>query len=411
MTLTASQPPQEPTGPRKRVCHVIFKHRIFDGRVFFKEAASLARAGYNVVLLAPALSGTWLGRRKEHRLTDDAPLVREGVRFESYPYRRWIPKVLGLRFAACRRDMLAALERIQPDICHFHEDEITMDVAAELKHRLPNTKLIFDYHEFYLHQMRVSASKQQELQHFVVTENRVLASADGVITVSDFISEYYRTLTDKPVVTVMNSQSARLFQDEGPPPPPDGYFWVVHEGSMSFDRGLRHLVRAARLVRSPHVRFLLIGGLPPGERAWFDEQTARDGTAARFHVTDMLPYQEVPRWLRRGHAGLCLNESPNALTGTPNKFFNYLRFGLAILTLEHPIMGPIVQRAGCGIVIPRRGTPAALAAAIDQLANDSVRVDGMSTAAARLFADELNWERMEERLLGLYREVLSDHAD
>jgi hypothetical protein len=35
----------------------------------------------------------------------------------------------------------------------------------------------------------------------------------------------------------------------------------------------------------------------------------------------------------------------------------------------------------------------------------------MSRAAARLFADELNWERMEERLLGLYREVLSDHAD
>lgn len=399
------------TMPRKRVCHVIFKHRIFDGRVFFKEAASLARAGYEVVLLAPALSGKWLGRRKEHQITDDAPLVREGVRFESYPYRRWIPKTFGLRFAVCRREMLAALERIQPDVCHFHEDEITMDVAAELKARLPHTKLIFDYHEFYLHQMRVLETKQQVLQHFVVTENRVLASADGVVTVSDFISEYYRTLTDKPVVTVMNSQSARLFQEREEEPSRDGHFWVVHEGRLSFDRGLHHLVHAARLVRSPRVRFLLIGGLPPGERAWFDEQTSKDGTTGRFHITDMLPYQEVPEWLRRGHAGVCLNESPNALTGTPNKFFNYLRFGLAILTLEHPIMGPIVQRAGCGIVISRRGVPAALAGAIDQLAGDPSMAASMSAAATRLFEDELNWERMEARLLGLYRDVLADHAD
>ncbi len=35
----------------------------------------------------------------------------------------------------------------------------------------------------------------------------------------------------------------------------------------------------------------------------------------------------------------------------------------------------------------------------------------MSAAASRLFADELNWERMEERLLALYREVLAADAD
>ena len=50
----------------------------------------------------------WLGKRKDHRLAGRcAHFVREGVRFESYPYRRWIPKNFGLRFAVCRREIFA----------------------------------------------------------------------------------------------------------------------------------------------------------------------------------------------------------------------------------------------------------------------------------------------------------------
>lgn len=393
-----------------RVCHVIFEHRSFDGRVFYKEAAALARAGYEVVLLVPGRPGGWLGKRKDYRRTDTAPVVLEGVRLESYPYRWWIPKQFGLRFAVCRREMLAAIERIQPDVVHFHEDGITMDVAAELKQRLPGVKLIFDFHEFFLHRLRLTDVQRRKLRHYVASENAVLAAADGIVTVSDFISDYYRTLTDTPIVTVMNSQSASLFRAAPDPPPRDGTFWVVHEGRMVFDRGLRTVVEAARCLRSPHVRFLLVGDLPAGEREWFAAQLARDGTAGRFVVTGMLPYLEVPAKLQGCDAGICLVESPNGLTGVPNKFFNYLRFGLPILTLEHPIMGPLVRRTGCGIVIPRTGAGEALASAIDGLAGDPSAAASMSASASRLFEEELNWEQMEARLLGLYRDVLADHA-
>lgn len=394
----------------KRVCHVIFEHRTFDGRIFHKEAASLARAGYEVVLLVPGLPGAMLGKRKDHQVTAGVPYVREGVRFETYPYRRWIPREFGLRLRMCRKEILARLVQLQPDLCHFHEDGVTMDVAAELKTVLPRTKLIFDFHEFFLHRLRIDEAKRRRLRHYVETENRVLAAADGVITVSDFMSQYYRTLTDAPVVTVMNSQSARLFHEGDELPARDGTFWVVHEGRLLFDRGLRIVLDAARLVRAPNVRFLLIGDLPPGELALFTEQTARDGTAGRFHMTGLLPYQQVPAWLRRGQVGLCLNQTPNALMGTPNKFFNYLRFGIPVLTLDHPIMGPIVRDASCGEVLPRPGVPQDLAAAIDRLAGNPLRQEAMSAAAARLFREELNWERMEERLVGLYRTVLGDHA-
>ena len=74
-------------------------------------------------------------------------------------------------------------------------------------------------------------------------------------------------------------------------------------------------------------------------------------------------------------------------------------------------MGPLVRRTGCGAIIPRNGAGEALANAVDQLAGDPSAAASMSAAATRLFEDELNWERMEARLLGLYRDVLADHAD
>jgi glycosyltransferase involved in cell wall biosynthesis len=225
------------------------------------------------------------------------------------------------------------------------------------------------------------------------------------------MSQYYRTLTDAPVATVMNSQSARVFKASDAPLERDDTFWVVHEGRMVFDRGLRVLVEAARLVRSPRVRFLLIGDLPRAERAWFEERTARDGTEGMFQVTGMVPYPEVPGWLLRGQAGVCLIEAPNGLTGAPNKFFNYLRFGLPVLTLEHPIMGPLVRHAQCGEVFSRTDAARELAGAIDRLADDPARLSAMSDAATQLFAGELNWERMEQRLFDLYRTVLAGHAD
>lgn len=395
----------------QRICHVVFEHSIFDGRIFFKEAVSLARAGYDVVLLVPRLPGGWLGRKREHRLAEDAPLVREGVRFESYACPTWLPRAFGLRRAVCRRAILGCLRRLEPDLCHFHEDGLTMEVAAEVKQVLPRTKLVFDYHEFFLHRLRLTHAKRRSIGRFVALEDRMLASVDGLATVSDLISRYYETLTDAPVVTVMNSQSARTFPAGAHVHPPDTTFRVVHEGRMLFDRGLRVLVEAARLVRSPRVQFLLVGDLPRAERAWFEAQTAQDGTEGRFQVTGMVPYPEVPGWLLRGQAGVCLIQAPNGLTGAPNKFFNYLRFGLPVLTLEHPIMGPLVRRAQCGEVFSRVDAARALAAAIDRLAEDPARLSGMSDAATRLFTEELNWERMEERLLGLYHQVLAGHAD
>lgn len=393
-------------GPR--VCHVIFDHSIFDGRVFHKEAVSLARAGYEVTLLVPEVFRGWMGRRREQAVTPGVPFVRNGVRFETYRCPKWVPHNFGLRRAVARRAIQSALQRLKPDVCHIHEDGVVLEAAAGLRGRLPGTRLIFDVHEFYLHQQRVSPRGRARLPAFLGAEQEVLASASGVITVSEFISTYYRTLFDGPVLTVMNSQSARIFARPPTAPADDGAFRVVHEGRFPFNRGLKLLVAAAALVREPAVRFLFIGRVPRPELEWFEEETRRLGIRDRFELTGMLPYQDVPAQLARGHLGIHFIQSRNGMTGIANKFFNYLCLGLPVLTLEHPVVGPLVREGKCGDVLP--ADAAAIAGRIDTLCRSRAEWEELHRNAERLFHEELNWERMEERLLAAYRTVLDADA-
>ncbi len=388
----------------RRVCHVIFEHSVFDGRVFYKEACSLARAGYDVVLLVPEVRKGWLGRQYEQWVPPGETYERHGVRFETYRYPPRMPSMLGIRRTAARRAILAALHRIDPALCHFHESGLIMETVPDVRRELPNVRIVFDYHEFFLHQLRDRPDHPERITRFFPAEARLLESVDGLITVSDFISQYYRTLFDGPIATVMNCQSAQLFPPSPEPRSPDGTFWVVHEGWMRFNRGLRLLVAAAAKLEDPAIRFLLLGGLPGEELAWFEQETARLGVRERFEVTGMLPYEEVPARLAPGAVGIHFVQSRNSLTGVSNKLFNYLCCGLPILTLQHPVVGPLVGRADCGMVVPPDA--AAIAATLDAYRRDPLLWKRQSENARRLSAEELNWEQMEARLLALYDELL-----
>jgi len=387
---------------------VIFEHRVFDGRVFFKEARSLARAGYTVTLLVPEVRTGWLGRQAEQQVAPGETYQRDGVRFETYRYPRRLPSVLGIRRRAARRAILEALRRINPDLCHFHESGLTMEAIADVRRALPRTRIVFDYHEFFLHQLREGQDFPERAGAFLRTEAEVLASADALITVSDFISDYYRTLFAGPVTTVMNCQSARLLPPLPETRPAEGTFWVVHEGWMRFNRGLRLLVAAAAELSDPAIRFLVLGDMPARERQWFEQESARLGVRGRFEITGMLPYEQVPARFADGAVGIHFVQSANGRTGVSNKFFNYLGFGLPIVTLEHPVVAPLVRRGDCGVVVP--ADPAAVAAALETLRRDAELWQRQRTQARRLFVEELNWERMEQHLFALYREVLTAGA-
>jgi len=387
----------------KKICHVIFEHRIFDGRIFYKEAVSLATNGFNVVLLAPRINNKTLGKRKEILSEANKDFYYKNIKIESYKYNKILPKIFSLRQHYCIKNILKKIKEIDADIYHFHEDGLTMEVASKLKDYLPEKRLVFDFHEFFLHTYREKEKKLKFVKHYIKLENKILNKADIIFTVTETISNYYKTLCKCPIITLYNCQSKKIFQDEDTINRND-VFWIVHEGRMLFDRGLKLIIEVARKINNPHIKFLFIGNLPESEKNYFQERLKQYDIKNKFKVTGFLPYEKVSEWLINTKIGIVFMSSKNSQMGVPSKFFNYLRFGIPIISLKHPIIDDIIHKHNVGYSFNQDEVDTIVTTIIELYSNKTL-YKKLSSNARKLFETELNWDVMEKKLIEAYNSI------
>lgn len=379
-----------------KVCHVIFNHNIFDGRIFHKEALSLASHGYDVTILAPEIIEIY--QKNKHQKNDlTINPKQKNIKFSFYKHNKLIPNLIRSSFT--KKELKKKLISIDADIYHFHEDGFLLDIAVEFKKWLPDKKLIFDFHEFFLHRLRQKKSKK--IAKYIKLENKLLENVDLFITVSDFITEYYKTLSQKPVITIMNCQSEKIMSVSNIKMDLENSFWIVHEGNLYFDRGLKLLIEVARFIKNPDIKFLIIGKLPENELNYFQQKTKEYGTEDKFHFTGFLPYEEVADFLNLSKVGLVLRLSANAQTTLPNKFFNYMRFGLPIISLENVSSDDIIQEQNLGYVFSNNEAEK-MANTLENLSVNKSLYKKLSENSYQAFKTKYNWGKMEQRLLDAY---------
>ena len=110
-----------------RVVHLTSVHRPFDTRIFHKECKSLAKAGYDVTLVAPYAEGD---------------LTEDGIKLRAVA----LPHDRRERVTRTIREIYRAALQEDAEIYHFHDPEL-MPVGVLLK--LHGKKVIYDVHEDY----------------------------------------------------------------------------------------------------------------------------------------------------------------------------------------------------------------------------------------------------------------------
>ncbi|WP_090930154.1 glycosyltransferase [Nonomuraea jiangxiensis] len=162
-----------------------------------------------------------------------------------------------------------------------------------------------------------------------------------------------------------------------PSPPPPGDTRVVHIGRLSAERGVTELIGLAeRLV--PHgVRMDLIGAAAPDVRPLL-----RD--AQRVGLLDWFGYVPLRHALRMAEGALAgLSLAADTVRTAPTKIMDYMGRGLPVITT--PQGAALVERAGCGLVVPQ-DVDAVLNAVLD-LKEDAARraqLGALGHAEARL---------------------------
>ncbi|MEM4235376.1 MAG: glycosyltransferase, partial [Candidatus Methanomethylicaceae archaeon] len=124
--------------------------------------------------------------------------------------------------------------------------------------------------------------------------------------------------------------------------------------------------------------------------------------------TGWLSYEKVGAALSNCSIGIIFLEltRENNIFSSPNKLFNYMRYGLPIVTVDLPEIRRIVLESQCGIVVRER-TVNALADALSTLIENMDLRRHLGENGKKAVIDMYNWGVMEKRLLRIYDELIS----
>jgi glycosyltransferase involved in cell wall biosynthesis len=353
-------------------------HPRHDTRIFWKQCRSLADHGHEVSLVVADDRG--------EELTDGVRIIDVG----RLPGRvnRWVRTT---------HRVLAAALRLGADIYQLHDPEL---IPVGLRLKRMGKKVIFDSHEDVPAQLlgkpylgKLSARLLS--QSFGAYERYACPRFDGIIAATPFIRDKFQRINPH-TVDVNNYPMLSEFDIEAVWP--DKRCEVCYVGSIAAIRGIRELVAACALLRSP-ARLALAGQF--SELALEAEVRNHIGWE-RVTAHGHLNRSGVREVMAGAMAGLVtLYPVVNYLDALPVKMFEYMAAGIPVIASDFPLWRQIVEGNACGLCVDPRN-PAAIAAAIDYLVQHPATAMRMGANGRDAIREKYNWMAESAKLLGFY---------
>jgi glycosyltransferase involved in cell wall biosynthesis len=364
------------------ICILTTGHLLKDYRIFHRQAACLLQAGYRVSIVA------------QHDQRDTVDTV------EVYPlpasHGRW-----GRRFANMLRSLMIA-PKIRADVYHFHDPEL---IPVGLVLKLLGRRVIYDVHEDYQQQLLARplprVVKWPLSRLWWLFEKSASRLFDHTIAADANIHDKFR----RPRVTTIGNYCPRSFGEGIEVATPDGVFRIVYAGGVTADRGIARLIDALDHIQIPSLEFHVAGVCHEPELI----RKMAEHPKVTYH--GKIGWNDIARYLANGSVGALMLQPVPAYRYCSGegilKLYEYMAVGLPVLISDFPALSKLIDRLNAGIAVDAT-SPEAIAGAIDYLyRNPDVRLQ-MSQAGRNAVRHQCNWESESQRLLAVYREVLSD---
>lgn len=264
--------------------------------------------------------------------------------------------------------------------------------AGHLLARLSGARFVYDAHELYGDSEPDYPGSYGRATGAL--ERSLARRADAVVTVSEPIAAELRRrlgLREQPVV-VLNcperiEAEPRLF-DSGP-------LRVIYQGAMGVSRPLEDLLVAAEVANPVEVTIRVANANLIALRS----EVLRRNLEGRVFVAEPVEPTALVQSLSNFEVGLVINRplTRNDELVFPNKLFEYLMAGLAVVVPHVEGLAPLVNGEGIGLTY-EPGRPDALGAALTELARDRARLAEMRTRARTLALERFNADAQREPL-------------
>jgi len=371
-----------------RIVHLTSAHPRYDTRIFVKQCRTLASHGHEVFLVVADGLGD--------ELRDGVRIIDAGVR--GGRSAGMLPKRLERMLWTTRRVAAQALA-LDADAYQLHDPEL---LPAGLRLRRAGMRVVFDAHEDVPTQLLDKpylAPRAAGLlaRLYARYERHACARLDGLLAATTHIRERLAHCNPR-AVDVANFP---LPDEFSPASSWEARTQVCYVGSISAIRGIREMVQACALLRSPAGLALAGGFAEPA----LEREVAQLPGWPRVRALGHLDRAGVSRVMGSAFAGLVtLLPTASYRDALPVKMFEYMAAGIPVIASDFPRWRAIVEASDCGLCVDPQD-PAAIAAAIDRLAHDPSLARRLGANGRRAIERTYNWKNEAQKLLRFYAEL------
>lgn len=374
-----------------KVCIVSSVHIALDNRVFYREARSLQRAGYEITLVA----------------VHDRDEIKEGIQILGVP--RVARRSRPLLWVTLLRRALST----PADVFHFHDPELLL-LGFGLR-LFTGKPTIYDVHEanadFLVVKDDIPAWLRMPLAWLLRRVEPGLARLQsGLIFADDEVAKAFKRVR-RPKTTLFN-YPARSFLDQaaaaishiGQRAPV-----VLHLGGHKRGRGPWLMIDAFRQVLNviPEAKLFLVGPFTPASlEGDARAKIAQYGMEQAVTITGRVPFEQIGSYLEQAAVGWVAWEPiPKNQKNIPTKLFEYMAYGIPIVSSDLSPIRPFVENGENGYLVTADDPQAHARAILNLLRQPQVAL-AMGQKGQELVRTRYNWDEMERRLLALYQELL-----
>lgn len=340
----------------------------------FELASALRSASVQVSVVAPP----WSGALEEPNLERYSPLIRAQP-FHDFLLAKWLK----------RRVAEQAF-----DLIHVHG---LRPLRAALATGLP---VVFTNHTSgFLKTLALGGRRLQRLGHLIAGCAHILAPSEELAAASA------RAGYPGPVSYIPNGVDAQRFCPGVAPALRQRWGVAEHEVLVVIARRLvakNGVVTAAQAVQHTHpsVRFVFVG--EGAERAAITEVLRNDGSAGRALLAGETPNDLMPEVYRAADIAVL----PSLMEATSIAGLEAMACARAMVGSAVGGIPALIENGVNGLLVPPANPPA-LAAAINQIAEDAALRAAMGEASRARVLAQFTWQGIAERTADVYQRVLA----
>lgn len=354
-------------------------HKSRDVRILKKQCTSLAKAGYEVYLVAGGES-----------FTENGVQVVGVGEFSGGRLQRMTKKAKIVYQKALALDC---------DIYQIHDPEL---LPYGLKLKKKGKTVVFDSHEDIVGQIKGKSYLNKHIRLFVSSImdcylKKMINKFDYIITVTPNVVDYYKRITTK-VVMITNFP---IFI-EASPNDSKNKNTIVFAGGVSNGWSVDCITKS---IQDIDVRFSVCG---PCEIS-FQELIKELDKNKKVDYKGILPHEQALQMIRSSTIGMAIaeySENAGGKEGTMGntKLFEYMLQEIPVICTDFILWENIITKYDCGICVTPENTTQ-IAEAITYLLEHPDIAKEMGQNGRRAVLEEFNWSIEEKKLFHLYEEL------